>query len=770
MKHKNIWKTPTIPEVDRVASSGFSDTFRTKREPTQLQLIKKYQEWVFTCSNINAQAVASAPYHLYAKKSVATRKNRFPTIDVSVEQCKWLMGNKFISSRFGGAELVELTEHPALDLLNKVNDIIDGFELFELTDLYQELVGSAYWYIPNNLLGVPEAIWIIPAHLIKTIQDRETGLVIRYELHSGLGKKDYDPKDIIAFHFPSLEAPYLSGLSPTRACIQSLGLLESDVSTQQASLNNRSRPDMLVSPKDTISDVEAERLVKRIQKQLARGGAGGILVAESAMDYKALVFNAKEMEAVARHGINKTAVYNAFQVPIALGEGGSVNRSTLEAALFQHSKLAVVPRLTRLFQKLNQSYITRWDENLILWFDNPIPEDRKLTALERKVNIDTGVVVINEERNKQGLESVPWGAKPWLNANKIQPSDSPEDNQRQIVVQQNLEDDKDKDKDEDKPDIEKVYAVLASGVLQDLHRNIVIHRLSKLGVPLTKAFDWTEPFIPSNSSGMPSEKLYDPNWYKVKKGENRHLPKGTNIARVIIRLLKRQGKEVLEKIGKTIKTIDLTTPISFEHWDKQFADDAHKPISFWYNEGGKDFVNRVGVGEFSVTNPAVQLAIETASLKFAKSTNKKTSLRWNTARKKIREALQANLITSQDIPSELVKAVHEIFNLGAKSDAERIALTESSRALHEGQSIAARDSGVVKGFEWLLSSDPCSICLGIKARYPKGIKVDSDFGKVSDYSNSNPSSKYDEIPHPPAHPYCQCTMIEIIDIAAISNA
>lgn len=764
------WKTPVLPDVDRTTQSGFADSFMTKREPTKLQLIKRFQEWVFTCSNINAQAVASAPYHLYAKKSVATRKNRFPTKEVSIPQLNWLSSNKFMSSRFGGADIVEITSHPALDLLNTVNSLIDGFELFELTDLYQELVGSAYWFIPNNILGVPEAIWILPAHAVKTIQDKDTGEIIKYEVHIGLRKEEYSPENIIPFHFPNLESPYVSGLSPTRACIQSLGLLESDVSSQQASMNNRSRPDMLVSPKDTISDIEAERLVKRIQKQLARGGAGGILVAESAMDYKALVFNAKEMEAVARHGINKTAVYNAFQVPVALGEGKDVNRATLEAALFQHSKLAVVPRLTRLFQKLNQSYVSKWDENLMLWFDNPVPEDRKLTALERKVNIDTGVVIINEERAKIGHEPVPWGEKPWININKMQPSDSPEDNQRQPVVEESKEEKEEPKKDpkkEEEIDSEKVFSILSDNDT----RISKINKLSKLGVSLARSFDWTqhntdlynEPVLP-----IETEKICRSDWHTEKKGKDRHLPKGKNIAVVVKRIYNLQRKDLLAKIGKRIKTLDLTTPISFSDWDKQFADDATNPIAFWTNQGGKDFIERVGVGEFSVTSSGVKEAIASAALKFAKSTNKTTSLKVNDAIAKVREALENNLLEQGSVASELVKAVNDIFDSGTKFGAERIALTESSRALHEGQAIAAKESGVVKGFEWLLSSDPCPICLGIKAKYPNGIKVDTTFGNVSDYSNSNPSSKYDSIPHPPAHPYCQCTMVEIIDLAAIA--
>src|SRR5438045_23093 len=53
--------------------------------------------------------------------------------------------------------------HPLLTLLDQVNPIHNRFDLWELTTLYQEVHGSAYWYLPVGTLGIPEEIWILPA-------------------------------------------------------------------------------------------------------------------------------------------------------------------------------------------------------------------------------------------------------------------------------------------------------------------------------------------------------------------------------------------------------------------------------------------------------------------------------------------------------------------------------------------------------------------------------------------------------------------------------
>ena len=46
-------------------------------------------------------------------------------------------------------------DHPLLTLLAQVNPIHNSFDLWELTTLYQEVHGSAYWFIERDVLGIP---------------------------------------------------------------------------------------------------------------------------------------------------------------------------------------------------------------------------------------------------------------------------------------------------------------------------------------------------------------------------------------------------------------------------------------------------------------------------------------------------------------------------------------------------------------------------------------------------------------------------------------
>jgi len=104
--------------------------------------------------------------------------------------------------------------------------------------------------------------------------------------------------------------------------------------------------------------------------------------------------------------------------------------------------------------------------------------------------------------------------------------------------------------------------------------------------------------------------------------------------------------------------------------------------------------------------------------------------------------------------SSLTKRVNAVFNNASSYRAERIARTEASRALHLGQRMEAQDSGVVKGYRWLLSADVCPICVDIAANMPE-IPLDGKFGTVG-------TGVYSDVWAPPAHPNCMCTITEIL--------
>lgn len=262
-------------------------------------------------------------------------------------------------------------------------------------------------------------------------------------------------------------------------------------------------------------------------------------------------------------------------------------------------------------------------------------------------------------------------------------------------------------------------------------------------------------------------------------GHDRPMPKGNRIATALRKLLRKQRNEVLGVVGKAYDCISQKAngqlkkkPKWFDKlkWDKEMKEKAKPGVQFYYKKGGEDAVGRLGFGsEFDLSPPKVQSSIEKTSFNLSKATNATTRLQLDVAHAQLREQLVAGLIGPENIIPAMTKRIQEIYIHADKFRAGRIARTESSRAIHRGQRLAAKQTGIVKGFRVLLSSDPCPLCIEIAQRHADGIGLDETFGKASQYSKGPATAHplYDELDVTPFHPYCQCTMTEIIDKTAL---
>lgn len=89
--------------------------------------------------------------------------------------------------------------------------------------------------------------------------------------------------------------------------------------------------------------------------------------------------------------------------------------------------------------------------------------------------------------------------------------------------------------------------------------------------------------------------------------------------------------------------------------------------------------------------------------------------------------------------------------------AARIGQSEASRAMHNGSMMAAHQSGVASGLEWLASSDCCPLCAALAGKQVK-------FGEP--FHVDPKGGPYAATYHPPRHPHCACSTMSVIDLHA----
>lgn len=153
---------------------------------------------------------------------------------------------------------------------------------------------------------------------------------------------------------------------------------------------------------------------------------------------------------------------------------------------------------------------------------------------------------------------------------------------------------------------------------------------------------------------------------------------------------------------------------------------------------------------FDVFLPQVELAIQRQVYQFVEST---LATAWTDAQgayRSVRRELQEGL-SDGEAQRSLFQRINRIFNDPAR--AARIAVTESSRAMHAGQLLAAQESGVVAGLRWLASSDACERCMELDG---EEVKLGTPF-----YVDPK-GGPYAVVTHAPLHPHCMCTTEEIL--------
>lgn len=404
-----------------IATSGYVDAYKSRRAPTKYDLVQSYKNTAYACAMLNARALASLPLRVYAYTKPRQERVRFwEQKEIDWTTANWLKSQPGIQQKIMGAKsVVELYDHPLQLLLNRVNDFMTRFDLFEYTTASQDICGDCYWYpAREGDDGKPVEIYVLESHRVSVIPDRSSnGIIDHYEYANGVGKSYYSKEEIIHFKACSLADPYIFGLSSLRASFEQNTVSDKLIAYEEAVLDNRARPDMLISPRDPIGPTEANRLERKFQNKFRGGGGGGVIVGESGLDYKALVFPPSDLAALQIRKVSKEEIANAFGVPIALLRTEDVNRANAEAAEYRHAKGAVLPRAIKMQEMINKRLCPMFDERIFVAFDNPVQEDEAIAIKRMESELKWGTMPINEYRRSMGRPPIKGCDEPFLPGN-----------------------------------------------------------------------------------------------------------------------------------------------------------------------------------------------------------------------------------------------------------------------------------------------------------------------------------------------------------------
>jgi HK97 family phage portal protein len=404
---------------------GSIDAYRRRRPPTPAELQLELKNTAWTCASINAAVCASFPPRLYVATGRHQAEPRCLTRALAPETVSRLRDAAHLAPHLARAAAIEeVVDHPLLTLLRQVNPFINSFDLWELTELYLEVHGSAYWLLDiDPALEIPTAIWILPAqNVTPKRRPGSANLVDSFE-YRGKTVEEFPPERIIHFRFPDPRDPYCSGLSPLRACFEQVALTSEYAAMKRSIYDNAGIPAAVLTPEESIGEEERDRLETQWSQKFSRGGSGKVLVADSSLKVNILQHSMGDLAALADLQATKEDIANAFHVPLPFLVVRT-NLANMQAADHLHKTLAITPRLRRRDEKLNAQLVPRFDPSGRLFFasPDPIPANQEALLLQEQAHLKLGVRTINEVRAARGFPPVPWGDRPWL-PNNLQPAE-----------------------------------------------------------------------------------------------------------------------------------------------------------------------------------------------------------------------------------------------------------------------------------------------------------------------------------------------------------
>lgn len=371
------------------------------------ELLRAYSEmpWLRAVTYRVSHSVAAAPWRIYG---VRKRGGKFMR-DFRIQRGDVRVRTKLLAERKAAGELVEIEEHPMLELLYSPNPFLTGMSTRQLTQVYLDIVGESFWIKDRNGAGVPNAVWPLPPHWVMSTPTPQRRF---FEVNHGSWHGDIPDTEILWMAYPNPENPYGRGSGTARALADELETDEYAAKHTKQWFFNRAVPELFISPKsatDELGAPEALRLERKfLQKHQGMMRAYLPHVSTLPLDVKELSQSFKNMELVELRRHERDTIIQVYGVPPEmLGIIENSNRATIDAADYLMARHVLVPRLEFQREILQERLAAEYDDRLIVEYDSPVTED-KAHHLE-VAKAAPWVPELNDWRKMMGMEPLEQG-------------------------------------------------------------------------------------------------------------------------------------------------------------------------------------------------------------------------------------------------------------------------------------------------------------------------------------------------------------------------
>lgn len=671
------------------------------------KLMEQYRGWVFKCVSKIAEEIGAMNLRLYRKTGSGDRRDWEP-----------------------------VEEHELLDLLDAPNKSMMRFELFQLWSMHDDLVGNCYWLL-EGVKGPgdkPTGITVLNPRYIRLRISSTGSEVIAYE-QEYMGKvTTFQPYQILHFRRPNPNNIFL-GIGPTEAALDSIDALNWAQDWNKRFFQNGAMPGLILETEQTD-----ETMIKLLRETFEDRFQGpdkahktavlprGVKIADKGnlsqkdMDFSELLVKMRD------------AILAAFGVPaviLGLGLGETINRASAETLEYVFALHTIKPKMRRFVSFLNAFLVSRYGDEYILDFDDPVPANVELQIRQDEAALGRAPYKsINEVRAERGLTPIGKAGDVIMGSALLVPVGSTEESKKTDHI------------DFGKKGIKAITSFLQR---QKKPRKTLVNDLSEKIVETIKAER-------ARQVKELTTEDWEPRWDALVKRASTYESEIKKAMAIYAAGMVDRAEANISEATKAV--IDVEKLIDREN--------EVAAVIMGLDPIFQDILEKEGINAAEMVGAAFDATEERIQESLAKGLKLMANKYTDETINLIEGAFQAAYDEDDASLPALKKRLREIGELSASTRAETVAKTESFRMANFSTRAAWRQSGVVKTLKWYTAKDEM-VCPFCAPQDGETVGIDDNFFDKGDTVEGEQNGEtvslnldYADVENPPLHPNCRC--------------
>jgi len=698
---------------------------RQFRRTDAFELSKRVQSMVMWCAYFNSTNCASHRMRMYRKGNAAGKVKWLGRKVTDHRKVKYLLNPSRVGVKAASmaddsrGDIEEVTDHPALDLLNNANPWQRGSTFSKACFMQWELYGRRYISLIQPSGEIPTELFVLFTDRVRPIPDQKTLISGYIYGRDTPNEKRFEPDEILwQQFFPSNTDPY-GGLSPLHCVFQEADIYSASTISELSLWNKGARPDFAVKVSSLTTDIQLKQMRAEIESRHQGPTKRGDFWFFRDGDVQPLQFTQKEMEYLAGRQDIRSMIGAAYGIPETFWRMNDANLAGSQSAQEFYARWTVAPRLVQDAEEWTESLLPLYGiDPGEYWFgyDDPVPENKAEVRADVKEFVSLGIW-----SRKYALELV-GGRSP-------EEDGEPDQHERAMELAQATKPAPGEDKPKPgKPKPKK------SAVVKELP--------APKYVPLSKrAID-----------GCCEHEL------QVKDApSDAYTPIRAQIDALIRLWLDHIAAD--PDAGEMIDDLD--------EYESELASSLSVPIGQAFKMGSVEGYASIGqnvAGSFSLDSAAEKF-ITNYTIRLADDISQTTA-------DDIRDVLK-NQIQEGSSAGQRTAAVRAMIEESKDYRPAMIARTETARAQNHGQIDAWRKAGI-KRVKWTLAPGACPTCQAFVTAFGDTRDIETPFAKVGDTYTVPGKETPIEIKYasggsdegiwaPPAHPSCRCSIDAVLE-------